>query len=214
MKTLGIGIFVLLVVGLLFFTIQIVKKSDFAVVPTAQNKAADKKTFVDVHSNLVFDYPNVWILERSETDARYAPVFSFLNANGEKGYFGVSRTPMKRFKTVAEDAEFYAEDAGFRDFLNEAVLQDAVVSVESREISFGPLRYLTLKSGMRGFAVPYSARDLKGTAYFLYSRDNLLLTVSAFERGQHVAPEAGTSDRSYDEFSAAAEAVMNTFVTF
>ncbi len=234
MKTLGIGIFVLLVAGLLFFTIQIVKKSDFAVVPATQNKTADKKTFVDVHSNLMFDYPNVWILERSDTDARYAPVFSFLNADGKKGYFGVSRTPMKRLKTAAEDAEFYSEDAGFRDFLNEVVLRDArhddgaiveksenvsdirnaVTPIESGEISFGRLRNLTLKSGIPGFAVPYSVRGLKGTAYFLYSRDSLLLTVSAFESGQQTASESGKSDRSYDEFSAAAEAVMNTFVAF
>lgn len=214
MKTLGIGIFILLVAGLLFFTIQIVKKADFSVVPAVQSKDSGKKTFIDIKANLTFDYPSVWQLQYSGAAAQYAPVFAFANANGEKGYFGVSRKPMKRYKTAAEDAEFYSEDAEFRSFLNEVVLGDlAVDPIKADDIQFELVRQLSLKSGIPGFALPYSVGNIKGTVYFLYSHDNLLMVVSAFAGNQPVAFDTNRIDPAYTEFRAAVEGVMNTFVT-
>jgi hypothetical protein len=217
MKTLGIGIFILLVMGLLFFTIQIVKRADFSVVPSAKSKDVSTKTFIDIKANLTFDYPTQWQLQYSGTAAQYAPVFAFANANNEKGYFGVSRKPMKRFKTAAEDAEFYSEDPAFRSFLNEVVLKDLVsgpsAPIEANEIQFEALRQLTLKSGMPGFAVPYTARNLKGTVYFLYSYDNLIMIASTFAGNQPTVSDTNRIDPAYTEFRSAVEGVMNTFVT-
>ncbi len=208
MKTLGIGIFILLVMGLLYFTVQVVKNSDFAVIPSPQSKEEAQKTFVDIKSGLTFEYPASWQLQYSAASAEYAPVFF----DGQAGHFGVSRTLMKRFKSAAEDIEFYSEDPGFKTFLNEAVIGDSA-PIEDNEIVFEKTRQLTLKSGMPGFAVPYSVGNLRGMAYFVYSYDNLIMIVSAFSGERPMAPDAKTIDPAYAAFRASIEGVMNTFVS-
>ncbi len=221
MKALGIGIFILFVMGLLFFTIQFVKRSNFAVVPTPQSKGTMVKTFVDIKGNITFDYPSSWELQYSAVSSKYAPVFAFANTNGQKGYFGVSRQVMKRFKSAAEDVEFYSEDTEFKSFLNEVVLKDvqvtgntvtAIAPIEASEIEFELARQLTLKSGMPGFIVPYSVRNVKGSIYFIYSYDDLLMIVSAFADNQAVVTDSNRIDPGYTEFRSAIEGVMNTFV--
>lgn len=219
MKTLGIGIFILLVMGLLFFTVQVVKNSDFAVVPSPQSKEAEQKTFVDIKANLTFEYPASWLLIPSAPSAQYAPVFLAGPAAGnpadlasQAGYFGVSRKPMKRFKSSAEDIEFYSEDAGFRTFLNETIVGGSA-PIEANEITFEKTRQLTLKSGMPGFAVPYSVGNIRGTAYFIYSYDNLIMIVSAFIGNAPASSGGKTIDPAYAAFRAAVDGVMNTFVS-
>ncbi len=225
MKTIGIGIFVLLVAGLLFFTIQIVKRADLSVSAIPQTKASEDQTFVDTNSSLTFQHPGSWILQRSGPADLYAPVFKVVNADGQSGYFGIARKAAKRYESPAEDLDFYSEDPGFRSFLNEVVLRDVVpqsgtssanridaTPIGASEISFGKARPLTFRSGMQGFVVPYSVGTISGAAYFMYSYDSLIMTVSAFSGSQPILAGSGKIDPAYASFSAEIDAAMNTLI--
>lgn len=246
MKTVGIGIFIILVMGLIFFTIQIVKQADFNIVPAPQTKAATLLTFADIQSNIVFQYPDSWDLQYANAAAQFAPVFRTGSAqSGESvaasgsgssatGYFAVSRKDLKRYPTAAEDFEFYSEDKAFKSFLNEVVLKDLAnttggtdVRTSGRNLSISPIEddeikieknsKLTLKSGVPGFIVEYSVGNIRGTVYYLYSRDALQMVISAFAGNQPAVVAGGSGvaklDPQYTKFKADVDTLMNAFVT-
>lgn len=231
MKTIGIGIFVILVMGLIFFTIQIVKRADFDVVPSPQNKVESLLTFADVKSNIVFQYPDSWVLQKASASAQYAPVFR-TEIGSTTGYFAVYRKDLKRYPTAGEDFEFYSEDTAFKSFLNEVVLKDLVnitggtnVRTGDRDLSIVPITddeikieknsRMTLKTGIPGFIVQYSVGNIRGTVYYLYSQEALQMIVSAYAGNQPMLDAAANAriDPQYAKFKVDVEALMNTFLT-
>lgn len=199
--------------GLIFFTIQIVKQADFKAIPSAQNKVQSLNTFADIKSNITFQYPEAWTLQSSDTSSQYAPVFKAVVADNATGYFGVSRKELKRYPTSAEDFEFYSEDTAFKSFLNDIAAKDSGIADD--EIKIISSSRAALKNGLPGFQVQYSVRNIRGTVYYLYSRDALQMVISAFVGNPPV--DAGDAnmknDPLYTNFRASVDAVMNTFLT-
>ncbi len=219
MKVVGIGIFIIMVMGLIFFTIQIVKQVDFKAIPSAQDKTQSLNTFADIKSSITFQYPETWTLQSSGASAQFAPVFKAIVAENAAGYFGISRKELKRYPTSAEDFEFYSEDTAFKSFLNDVIAKDSGIADD--EIKIISSSRSALKNGLPGFQVQYSVRNIRGTVYYLYSRDALQMVISAFVSDQAIdAGDAGATgnpavknDPLYTNFKASVDALMNTFLT-
>ncbi len=200
MKSLVIGIFAIVVVGVLFFAFQVVRNSGFSnVTKVTATDSKDKETFIDINRNTSFDYPKGWVMQDPRTVPGYAPIFKNKNqdsaadiVDGEQravkastssmGYIALALQPLSKNENIAADIEIYSADLPIQEALADLLGPSNI----SPEINIQEVKRLTYKSGLSGFIVTYFGNGeggspaFRGTVYFYYTLKGIEYAFSVY----------------------------------
>ncbi len=209
MKTLVIGIFSIVVVGVLFFAFQVVRNVGFTdVTKVTATAPKDKDTFIDINRNISFDYPKGWTMHDPALVPGYAPILKSTKEAGDVGFIALSISPLKKNENVASDIEIYSSELTIHDALLQLIDAplDTTIDIEVKEV-----KRLTYKSGLSGFLISYSAKTLsknfEGTVYYYYTRNGIEYAFSSYITDILIASAgnletAGAENASQDKMAA------------
>lgn len=187
MKTLVIGIFIIIVVALILFTVQIVKSPDFfkaSVTPAATDMPAESNVFVDIKNAFTFSYPKYLSLADTTQFTGYAPVLQ-----SENKYIAVGTQKLQTLRSTDIEIETYSEKLPIQTILEK--IAGTAVTVEIVKST-----KLTFKNSIPGFILEYkavaqnntesveqSAVQIDGRIYFYRSGDKITYAFSAIKNG-------------------------------
>lgn len=190
MKALFTGIFIIIVIGVLYFVVQLVKSPEFktSLTPKPTTFGADTTTdtkegsniFVDVNKGFSFAYPKTWQPVSPEKVKGFAPLIQA----GTGQYFTISKTLVKRGQNINVDIESMTTELpkSVRDGV------DALAG-EAMDLKTTDVKRLTFKNGVTGFRLTFEgqtkgdvlvAQYLKGNIYAYYVRGEILLAYSVY----------------------------------
>lgn len=184
MKALFIGIFAIIAIGLLYFTIQVVKSPQFktSLVPNPttfggenENVGGDKgNVFVDVNNSFSFALPEAWKSISPEKVPGFAPLIQA----GSGRYLTVSTKLLPRKENINADIESLTTK------LPQAMVDTVgILAGEDMDIRAETVKKLTFKNGINGFKLSYQGQTkedvlvpqyVKGNMYAYYVRGDIL----------------------------------------
>jgi hypothetical protein len=184
MKALFIGIFIIIALGLLFFTIQLVKSPQFKdsltlspskfASETDSGVGSKTKTFVDINNNFLLVLPDEWELVAPGKVHGLAPL-----VQAEVGkYVMVSTGLIPRKENMNVDIESLTTNLpkSMVDAISALAGEDMNIQVDS-------VKKTTFKNGVNGFKLAYQGktdgdvlvyRYVKGNMYAYYVRGEIL----------------------------------------
>jgi hypothetical protein len=184
MKALFIGIFAIIAIGLLYFTVQVVKSPQFktSLVPNPttfggddENVGGDKgNVFVDINNGFSFALPEAWKSISPEKVPGFAPLIQA----GPGKYLTVSTKLFSRKENINADIESLTTK------LPQAMIDTvSVLAGEEIDIRTETVKKLTFKNGINGFKISYQGQTkedvlvpqyVKGNMYAYYVRGDIL----------------------------------------
>lgn len=208
MKALFIGIFAIIAIGLLYFTVQVLKSPRFKTsLNSSQITLGDKTAgidkgapslFVDVNNSFSFELPEAWKSVSPDKTPGHAPLI----------YAGTGKylTVLSRFVSRKENVNVDIES------LTTKLPQDIVDAIdalagEDMDIRTETVKKVTFKNGVSGFKLSYQGQTkgdvlvpqhVKGNMYAYYVRNEILFAYTVHlsaERSEleHVAGSQATS---------------------
>ncbi len=182
LKIILICIFIIIVIGVLFFTLQVVRNPGFKAPIAPQEKTdGTLKTFIDTKRGFSFSYPSEWWLMDPVRLPGYTPVIGIEQHSGEIGLIAVSQRNMARQANMNADVEMYSDDLPITEMLSSLIGSPV-------EIHADETKKLTYRSGMGGFIIKYSgkagvdaeAKTVSGKIYMYYVRNEIMHSFSAY----------------------------------
>lgn len=190
MKTLAVGIVLIMLVSTVFFATSIVKNPDMFNIIKKTNIGAmsdPEKTFIDVQEGFVFMYHENLKMKSPETLPGYAPIFgtfndeifdvekinsefsnvysSDLTSDGDyRGYIAISKNKINSFSTTDEEIETYSSKNPMQPAIEKLVGNVVDLRIEN-------VQKITYPNAIAGFILDYSVISnkkiiAKGKMYF------------------------------------------------
>lgn len=186
MKILAIGIFVIVIAGVLLFTIKVVKSPDFfqaVQAPSSTHSSTSQKIFVDVKNYFSFSYPETWSMTDPARIPGYAPIF-----NSGTGYAAVGTDRLAAKRSTDEEIEAFSTDIPVQKAINTLV-------GTSTDIQITKTDKLTYASSIPGFIFEYNGsvdgqRVIDGRIYFYRNGNQITYAFSAQTVTGAVSPHA------------------------
>ncbi len=184
MKALFTGIFIIIALGLLYFTVQVVKspqfKTSLAPNPTSfggdsENVGGDKgNVFVDINNNFSFALPEAWKSISPEKVPGFAPLI----------YAGPGKYLMVSTKLFSRQENINADIESLTTKLPQVIIDTlSILAEEELDIRAEMVKKMTFKNGINGFKISYQGQTKEdvlvpqyvgGNIYAYYVRGGIL----------------------------------------
>lgn len=221
MKRLLIGVVIIVIVAVLFFTIQVVKSPKLfntQAVQITETKKGEDATFIDIKNNISFSYPKSWTMVDPKNVPSFVPIFSSeyiasstvggpAGSPARVGYVAIAKDTFTSLGSTEEEIESYSEDTAVSVALK-------ALSQKDIEIKNTKTQKLSYPHALAGFIVDYdgysnSEMVAKGRIYFYRAGTKIYYAFSAFisstgpitDTDREVQTFIGNADKALRSFS-------------